>query len=1761
MFSVNQLRLGTITATDYCLGSIPVQKMYMGSVLVFDRTPAEETKYFFEVSPTSDIEFDALDSTKTLTVTSYSQVYSGDSPSGPVTPVTPSIQNPEFIINDIVNNEDGTFTITLKANDYYQDEDGSLSKRNDTITISQSQSGDNAIINVSQSPIVPTVQNRWLRLEYAAEEDQYITVNKSDVELPYVSDWKNYVFPKKSTGIKPIRWNAEITNQDFMHEVLAHMSQQTIVYVDEAEDAQENKSTYTAADNMCIATSNGDGLYFQELLKGSGIENGEVTFKIDGNGYWGQFYECFSGCRFNKVTIQFMQDNICISSMNRAFRAATIKELNILDSNGESSITKHFTARDLSGMCEWTSGITNFPDIIDWESLDNNSSTGLGWAFSYAIPLISITQHGSDRDATSNIVRCGAVIQAFQKCSNLQSIGPVLDVSRVPGQSSDNGKIFEGCTALTDVRIRNLNGPTWHFDDDIQSGNIPNLDKASVTYLFDNLMDLTKYNAEDTSGTKPKSDHGDLYCPAEWQDKITSEMIIAAAAKNWNIYVGGELQQVTEYQYVFECLQDTLNVDATASGSPYTVRFNSYRTTYINGVSQNDRTRVNFTADWHDTIPSWFTVDIGEYNGSDGFDILYIVQQNDDTVSREYTHTVTQIESGKTTSLRIVQSTATITYSDITITEFTYPDIAPASGSTLTPTLSYTQSWGYGDSTTDGGTITSGATLQFAGGAVNASNGQYTYASKGKELSEQTDTQVTVTVSLNGKTKTATANASQAANTRTLSSISVGNNQSWQVDAEGLVTEGTCSEDRATAYSTMNLHYSYSSGSTDIEVKENDTLITDVDWIKPYSNLTDFDILSRGTTIGDVRVGHVWYEYEEITSTKASVTQAANAITNTQYTEWTITQSNIDSVSAEGQVLTINPSIKRTKTDTYSSKATKQTEETSTDFTLQSNQSWAVVDNKNINVQQNTGDERSATITITSNGKSTTFTITQSTGQTITSYGDITIDGGSAADIPASGGKVKASGCTATIAVTYSSGSTGSVTVPAENITYTEVSAASLGTTAKARTKVGTSTCNVSYQGKSASKQIDVYQAANSRNETPGLGWGNYGNWKADASGRITEGTSDDNKHTAFTFLQLTYTYTSGSTQIVKIENITLKTDADWINPTDNSDFSVDSRGTVVGGERVGNVWFEYEGRSSTKRTVTQAANTATYANPVVSCTYTDIPASGGSVNPTSSFTQAVSYTSGSSSSVSTGGTWSYTNATNTSTGQVTASSKGTTESGKTEVKTVTANITVNGRTGSKQVVVYQQANTKTAGDIKYGDWQVDVSVNPNTIDSAGGTRTINRTASRTRTQTYNYTSGATSQEAMSNETGTPTLSSNQTWCTLNNNNATISRNDTTSSRTVTITGTYQGKSDTCTITQSARQVESYGDITISGGSVSGDIPASGGSKSASGCTATIRVNYDNDTYENVSVPSSNISYSSVSGSNLGTTAKARTKVGTSRCIVSYQGKTATKDFDVYQQANSSTAGDIVYGTWQVNVSANPTSIAVGGGTSTITTSASRTRKQNYTWTSGATSQSDMANETATPALSVSGTGFSLQGTTVTATSNVPAGGNEVFSVVQQPYSDLEDGPAHSFETEVNCYRPSQSTSSRTCTVTASHSGVTKSVTITQSGETQSEISLEIATEGAATPVNKDCKVDIDNSGTGRTKKITIHPIPQYGEKNDMFTVSTTITQTGSSKTLTIEYPLYKGYLNVSPTTLEFDSNGGTKTINIDTNLNWQVMP
>ena len=72
---------------------------------------------------------------------------------------------------------------------------------------------------------------------------------------------------------------------------------------------------------------------------------------------------------------------------------------------------------------------------------------------------------------------------------------------------------------------------------------------------------------------------------------------------------------------------------------------------------------------------------------------------------------------------------------------------------------------------------------------------------------------------------------------------------------------------------------------------------------------------------------------------------------------------------------------------------------------------------------------------------------------------------------------------------------------------------------------------------------------------------------------------------------------------------------------------------------------------------------------------------------------------------------------------------------------------------------------------------------------------------------------------------------------------------------------------------------------------------------------------------------------------------------------------------------------------------------------------------------------------------------------------------------------------------------------------------------------------------------------------------ILMVPNAEYGNKNETYTATCTVTQTVSNKTATVTGTWYKGYLNVSPATLEFTADGGTDKITIDTNLNWQVMP
>ena len=153
------------------------------------------------------------------------------------------------------------------------------------------------------------------------------------------------------------------------------------------------------------------------------------------------------------------------------------------------------------------------------------------------------------------------------------------------------------------------------------------------------------------------------------------------------------------------------------------------------------------------------------------------VSNNTTTEERSYTVRVTaEGEGGRSMikSVKFNQDAGVRTYSDITIIEFKYPQIS-ATGGTVTPTLSYSQTWGWNGSTTGGGTITSGAQVSYSGTNVDASTGAATVASKGATVSGVTTaTTATVTVSMNGKTAEKSADVQQEANTITVRVISSG---------------------------------------------------------------------------------------------------------------------------------------------------------------------------------------------------------------------------------------------------------------------------------------------------------------------------------------------------------------------------------------------------------------------------------------------------------------------------------------------------------------------------------------------------------------------------------------------------------------------------------------------------------------------------------------------------------------------------------------------------------------------------------------------------------------------------------------------------------------------------------------------------------------------------------------------------------------------------------------------------------------------------
>lgn len=406
------------------------------------------------------------------------------------------------------------------------------------------------------------------------------------------------------------------------------------------------------------------------------------------------------------------------------------------------------------------------------------------------------------------------------------------------------------------------------------------------------------------------------------------------------------------------------------------------------------------------------------------------------------------------------------------------------------------------------------------------------------------------------------------------------------------------------------------------------------------------------------------------------------------------------------------------------------------------------------------------------------------------------------------------------------------------------------------------------------------------------------------------------------------------------------------------------NRTTVVGGDRSVEVTGEFTTSEGIKVTdvisVTQAANTATYENPVVQLSYPVASAAGETILPgNASWTQKVNYTSGSTQSLSSPGTGAYSGSgVNTSTGAVVVPSKGTTISGVTTVTTATLTVTANGKTGSKDALVTQAANEKTYGDITISEFTYG------TVAAAGADATP---IVGTITQKTLFTSGASSSE---NITGTKSfaLKTPVSGATINASTGVVTwaPNNSDSQRVATavLTVTANGKTGTKeAVTSQAAGVKTYANpvVTLS----YGVIPASGGTVKPT-ISYSQTWGWNGSTTGGGTITSGgsivysgsgvNTSTGAVTAPSKGTTVSGVTDVTTATATVTLNGKSGTASKVVNQAANSSELDSI-------EVIPNTTqAIPASGGTRTFSV------KATLKYTSGSTSES-------TP---TSGTEFSI---------------------------------------------------------------------------------------------------------------------------------------------------------------------------------------
>lgn len=457
---------------------------------------------------------------------------------------------------------------------------------------------------------------------------------------------------------------------------------------------------------------------------------------------------------------------------------------------------------------------------------------------------------------------------------------------------------------------------------------------------------------------------------------------------------------------------------------------------------------------------------------------------------------------------------------------------------------------------------------------------------------------------------------------------------------------------------------------------------------------------------------------------------------------------------------------------------------------------------------------------------SSTITIYQEANEA--SYGTLT--GGSvlASDIPASGGTSSTSVTNMSQTISYTSGSTRAGTVTYSKTS--EITVSSLGTTVKARTKVGQVT--VTYTGEggvSANKTVDIYQSENkvtNSNYNPRItAYGtptiSIGSGLTAAGGSATVSASVTNTETYNAL------YSSGATG----PNQTRSVDGSLsISMTANGNSRFSLSGNTITHSSMGTnettdtvtIKAVNDGDSSKSATASKSIVNSksvkstsggiyTYGD-VIAGTVTNgiIPASGGSAtatagNGTQSWNKSATittyqYDSGSTKDITTENASSGVDEVvpNVAYIEATASSKGAIISSQTTVKRQVLIWLANGKSAIKVMYIYQAANEIVS--YNYGEWEIVLRANPTTIPASGGTSQLTNAAIQDRIPVY--TSGATGSSTT--VSAIPSLSISGDGFTLANNIVTASKNNG-GARSCTVTASRKGAtSKSVTITQLA---------------------------------------------------------------------------------------------------------------------------------------------------------------------------------------------------------------------------------------------------------------------------------------------------------------------------------------------------------------------